>query len=590
MTFKRRIASLLSSKGKVEEGIRLMEAGDFVRGFALLSRLASAGDTEASFRVGRAYLDGAGVPPSLEEGAHWMLGAAEAGHVEAAFVLATLYTIGFPEGFEIRKAAATFDLAARPPSGARQPDFHKGFHWGQVAANAGFSDAQALLGYILTNGPEDLRDAVQARAWYERSAAAGCSQGHLGLALAILHQAETDDARTLAAHHLKEATKGGLGTAFDILGRMSEAGAGVPRDMGAAARYYQQAAERNIVGAQARYGLFLLEGVGIEQHYGRAETWLRRAALNGDAESAALLGDLYAQGGELPPNLMEAANWYRLAAEQKHGGAARALGLLYLTGNGVHRDPDVATHWFQVASEAGDRHADADFGNLILTGASATDDEKQALQERFERAAERGDLVGAFNLGVCFDQGVGGTVDSREAARWMQKAADGVVNAQFWYGKMLLEGRGVQADPTQAMHWMEKAAEAGMGEAQVAVGQLLVTGQINGRKDHGRAMELYRAAAESGNVDAMFSLAAMYGGGHDVPENRVEAQKWFMKAAQLGNGLAQLMLGRYLIRGLAGVTDLQEGRKWLEHAKAQGIADAEAELINLDAAQPDEDD
>ncbi|KXV61836.1 hypothetical protein AD936_06550, partial [Gluconobacter japonicus] len=102
MTFKRRIASLLSSKGKVEEGVRLMEAGDSVRGFALLSRLAIAGDTEASFRIGRAYLDGTGVPPSLEEGAYWMLGAAEAGHVEAAFVLATLYTIGFPEGFEIR--------------------------------------------------------------------------------------------------------------------------------------------------------------------------------------------------------------------------------------------------------------------------------------------------------------------------------------------------------------------------------------------------------------------------------------------------------------------------------------------------------
>lgn len=301
MTFKRRIASLLSSKGKMEEGVRLMEKGDAVRGFTLLSRLAISGDTEAAFRVGRAYLDGTGVPPSLEEGARWMLGAAEAGHIEASFVLATLYTIGFPEDFEIRGPEAALELAARPAIGPRQPDFHKGFHWGQIAANAGSADAQALLGYILTNGPEDLRDLAQARSWYERSAAAGCSQGHLGLALAILHQAETDEARALAAHHLKEATKGGLGTAFDILGRMSEAGAGVPRDMGAAARYYQQAAERNMVGAQARYGLFLLEGVGVERHYGRAETWLRRAALNGDAESAALLGDLYAQGESFLP-------------------------------------------------------------------------------------------------------------------------------------------------------------------------------------------------------------------------------------------------------------------------------------------------
>lgn len=590
MTFKRRITSLLSSKGKLEQAIHLMETGETVRGFALLSRMAAQGDMEASFRVGRAYLDGAGVPPSLEEGARWILGAAEAGHVEATFVLATLYTVGLPEGFEIRAQTAGLDLSARPVSGERHADFHQGRHWAQVAADAGSADAQALLGYILTNGPEDLRDLPRARALYEQSAAAGCSQGHLGLALAILHSAETEDAREIAASHLKEATKGGLGTAFDILGRMSEAGAGVPQDMGAAARYYRQAAERNIVGAQARYGLFLLEGVGVELHYGRAETWLRRAALNGDAESAALLGDLYAKGGELPPNLMEAASWYRLAAEQKHGGAARALGLLYLTGNGVHRDPDVATHWFRVASESGDHHADADFGNLILTGASATDDQKQALKERFERAAEKGDLVGAFNLGVCFAEGVGSTQDAAEAARWMQKATDGVVNAQFWYGRMLLEGRGVQPDPTQAMHWMEKAADAGMAEAQVAVAQLLVTGQINGRRDHARALSLYQAAADSGNTDAMFSLAAMYGGGHDVEENRSDAQKWFRKAAQRGNGLAQLMLGRYLVRGIAGVTDLVEGRSWLERAKAQGIQDAEAELINLDDARADEDD
>lgn len=590
MTFRRRIAALLSPKGKMEEAIRLMEGGDAVRGFTLLSRLAANGDTEAAFRVGRAYLDGRGAPPSLEEGARWILKAADAGHIEAAFVLATLYTVGFPEEFKLRGTDAGLDFAAKPAAGPRKPDFHKGLHWANIAAQAGSADAQALLGYILTNGPEDLRDLSQARSWYERSAAAGCSQGHLGLALAILHTAGTDEDRVVAARHLKEATRGGLGTAFDILGRMSEAGAGVPRDMGAAARYYKEAAERNMVGAQARYGLFLLEGVGVERHYGRAETWLRRAALNGDAESAALLGDLYSQGGELPPNLMEAANWYRLAAEQKHGGAARALGLLYLTGNGVHRDPDAATHWFQVASEAGDHHADADFGNLILTGASASEDDKQALKDRFERAAERGDLVGAFNLGVCFAEGVGGTSDSREAARWMQKAADGIVNAQFWYGRMLLEGRGVQADPTQALYWMEKAADAGMGEAQVAVGQLLLTGQINGRKDHVRAMELYRAAAESGNVDAMFSLAAMYGGGHDVPEDRTEAQKWFTKAARQGNGLAQLMLGRYLVRGLAGITDPQEGRKWLERAKEQGIKDAEIELDALDAQQPDEDD
>ncbi|MBF0875478.1 sel1 repeat family protein [Gluconobacter cerevisiae] len=590
MSFKSRLAALFSSKGKLEYAIRLTESGKTVQGFALFSRLAATGDGEASFRVGRAYLDGIGVPPSLGDGARWIYQAAQAGHTEAAFVLATLYTVGLPEGFEIQSVRDGLDLSHVPTSGPRHPDFHLGLHWAKIAAEAGSPDAQALLGYILTSGPEDLRDLSQARSWYDRSAAAGCSQGHLGVALSILDTARTDEELSSAARHLMEATKGGLGTAFDILGRMYESGSGVPRDLGKAASYFHQAAERNIVTAQARYGLMLLEGTGIGRHYGRAETWLKRAATNGDTQSAALLGDLCANGGDLPPNLVEASKWYRLAAEQKHAGAARALGLLYLTGNGVHQDPDVASHWFKIASESGDVHADADFGNLILAGAAATVDEKQALHARFEKAAEKGDLVGAYNLGVCFAEGVTGEQNGREAARWMQKAADGVVNAQYWYGRMLLEGRGVQPDPTQALYWMEKAADAGMAEAQVAVAGLLVDGSVNGRRDHEKALALYQNAAESGNVDAMFSLAALYGGGHDIPENRPQAQIWFRKAAQRGNGLAQMMLGRYLCRGLAGVTDPVEGRIWLERAKAQNIKDAETELALLDEAQPDDDD
>lgn len=584
MSLKQRFSSYFNPQAKLAYALQLLDGENAVRGVQLLGQLAKDGVVEAKFRLGRAYLDGKGAPPSLEEGARWMLQAAEAGHSEAAFILATLYTIGLPEGFEIRGETGGLDLSVRPEQGPRISDFHQGKYWAHKAAVENFADAQALLGYILTNGPEELRDLAQAREWYQKSAQAGCSQGHLGLAFALLNDAETDEQRQYAARHFLEASKGGLGTAFEFLGRMSEAGIGLPQSMSAAAEYYRQGAEQNVLYAQARYGLMLLEGVGVDQHYGKAETMLRRAALGGDAESAAVLGDLNANGGDLPPNMMEAAKWYRLAAEQKHPGAARALGLLYLTGNGVHRDPDVAAHWFKIASESGDAQADADLGNLILTGAKATASEKEALRQRFERSAEKGDLVGAFNLGVCYAEGVGHTADSREAARWMQRAADGVVNAQYWYGRMLLEGRGVAPDPTQALYWMEKAADAGMAEAQAVVGQFLVTGQINNRKDHAKALTLYAAAAESGNVDAMFSLAAMLGGGHDVPENRPEAQKWFRKAAQRGNGLAQLMLGRYLVRGLGGVHDPVEGRIWLERAVGQGIDGAEQELAACDAA------
>ena len=75
-----RLASLFSAKAKLVYACSLIEAGQPGRAFAPLSAAAAAGIPEAQFRVGRAYLDGAGVPISREEGARWMQRAAEAAH------------------------------------------------------------------------------------------------------------------------------------------------------------------------------------------------------------------------------------------------------------------------------------------------------------------------------------------------------------------------------------------------------------------------------------------------------------------------------------------------------------------------------
>ncbi|MFT8421562.1 MAG: sel1 repeat family protein, partial [Gluconacetobacter sp.] len=96
----RRVLSALgarfSPRARLVHALRLIEDGDVVAGVALLGSVAEAGVPEAQFRVGRAYLDGTGVPPSLVEGARWMRRAAEAGWVEARMVLGTLYLFGLP--------------------------------------------------------------------------------------------------------------------------------------------------------------------------------------------------------------------------------------------------------------------------------------------------------------------------------------------------------------------------------------------------------------------------------------------------------------------------------------------------------------
>ena len=52
-----------------------------------------------------------------------------------------------------------------------------------------------------------------------------------------------------------------------------------------------------------------------------------------------------------------------------------------------------------------------------------------------------------------------------------------------------------------------------------------------------------RHVAEQGDVDAQFNLGWCYYMGEGVPQDKVEAAKWYRKAAERGNVLAQCNLG-----------------------------------------------
>jgi TPR repeat protein len=66
-----------------------------------------------------------------------------------------------------------------------------------------------------------------------------------------------------------------------------------------------------------------------------------------------------------------------------------------------------------------------------------------------------------------------------------------------------------------------------------------------------------------------------------VPTDRPVAQRWFRAAAERGHPYAQMMLGRYLARNLAGEQNFDQARTWLERAVAQGLQDARADLAAL---------
>jgi uncharacterized protein len=251
--------------------------------------------------------------------------AAIQGHVEAQWQLAMLHLQGVSTSVE-RAETSEATVGLFLGNEVREPGFVAAEKWARRAAEAGSGDAQAILAYILSSGPEPMRDLEAAHRWYERSAES-------------------------------------------MLGDLTRCGMGVERRDVIAADLYRQSAEKGNRLGQARWGLALVEGIGVERNRTEGELWLRRAAIAGDPEAAARIGDLYARRDDmLPPNHAEAAIWYRRVAEAGHRTAARSLGLLYLVGAGVARDPQEAAHWLHIAVDAGDPQARGHLANLSLWG------------------------------------------------------------------------------------------------------------------------------------------------------------------------------------------------------------------------------
>src|SRR5271166_4312547 len=194
------------------------------RALALFAAAAEAGDAEAAFIVGERYLEGNGAMRHPASAARWYRFAAEAGHLGAQCRLAALYLFGVARG-TVEPNARLFEAVE-----SERPDYHAAFLWARRAAEMGAPDAQAMLAFILSSGPEELRDPDAAFEWYRKSAEQDCPQGRLGYAIALLLRTDIADKMSAARNELVRAAEAGLPTAHYLLGVAAERGVGAAPD------------------------------------------------------------------------------------------------------------------------------------------------------------------------------------------------------------------------------------------------------------------------------------------------------------------------------------------------------------------------
>ena len=89
------------------------------------------------------------------------------------------------------------------------------------------------------------------------------------------------------------------------------------------------------------------------------------------------------------------------------------------------------------------------------------------------------------------------------------------------------------------------------------------------------------AAAKQGEAYAQYNLGVMYAMGEGVPENDVEAVKWYRKAAVQGEAKAQSNLGFMYATGAGVPENSIRAYVWWSMGKTQGHTGASNNLETL---------
>ena len=193
-------------------------------------------------------------------------------------------------------------------------------------------------------------------------------------------------------------------------------------------------------------GIMFDTGEGVPRSYVDALTWYRRAADAGSPAGMFNVGVMYDAGRGVAQDRAEAARWYERAASAGFGRADYNLALMYESGDGVAPDRARAATLFEAAAARGVTAARRHLAKLgrPFTGAIAHGTEEVGLREfreaqqallargtgeaasaaeLFRRAAMQHNALAEYDLGYCYENGIGVPQDKRRAYEWYTSAA-----------------------------------------------------------------------------------------------------------------------------------------------------------------------
>ncbi|KAK4128224.1 HCP-like protein [Parathielavia appendiculata] len=288
-----------------------------------------------------------------------------------------------------------------------------------------------------------------------------------------------------------------------------------------------------------------------------ARAILQKLSNNGYPFAQYYLADGYASGlfSKGKEDYNSAFPLFVLAAKHGHAESAYRTALCYEFGWGCRKDPAKAVQFLRTA--ASKRHPGA--------------------MTRLGKACLSGDL---------------GEKRYREGIKWLKlaaEAADTIYNAAPYHLGCLYEtgyGDDIFRDESYAAELFTQAAELGHPEANFRMGDAYEHGKLNCPRDPVLSVHFYTGAAERGHAAAMMGLCAWYMVGAEpvLEKDEEEAYEWARRSADLGYVKAQYAVGYFTEMGIGCRRDILEANVWYVKAADAGDDRAKQRLAAIRAA------
>ena len=181
--------------------------------------------------------------------------------------------------------------------------------------------------------------------------------------------------------------------------------------------------------------------------------------------------------------------------------------------------------------------ADENARRVVVGSALLTPEDYEQEVRELESAANSGDVIAAYHLGVLYFEGEGISQSDDKAVEWWRRAAKGgSPAAQSALGGMYYKGRGVKQSNTKAAEWYRKAIARGYHVAQRNLCSMFYAKEI--KLSGIEEFNCLRQAADQGVAEAQYDLGREYARDSSAyppfGSRRVKAYVWLSLAAAQG--------------------------------------------------------